>query len=510
MIEHVARSRNRSEGGAQGDTPGARQREDEAPVAPSRQGRKQAAQRPLVILPESSAAFREVIDENTGEIQRFRLDARRREYVQEKDQDTARSEARNGRYSLQREARKLLIDGQTPRGGAWRVVDCFRRRVGEDVAVLYSPKIKRAHYGNLRICGSVWTCPVCAAKVGEHRKAEVVAACDLHKEAGGGLYMVTLTFAHKREDDVVELVKRLRAALTWLRKQRRYKKLVQYFEFVGLIRALEVTHGEANGWHPHVHELWLLKSPLPRAALRLLQSSLFELWREACNIAGLGLPNRKAGVTVIEAESAQEYITKFGREPKWGAASELTKAHVKRGRAKGRTPFDLLRASADGDKRAGSLFVDFAGAFFGSRQLFWSPGLKAAFGVAELSDEELAAMEEEEARVLCKITAQQWRRVLSQPYELRGTLLDLAERGGEEAVSRLLDGLTLCCSPVAADVELGDVPARAVAGQGVVALSAQNGHTPEPKMLVPSRCGPAGEPYWLSQVEDSPQASLPL
>lgn len=396
---------------------------------------------PLGNLTESSVKKTTLIDQKTGEIQAFILSECRREYVQEKDPDTARIEARNGRYSLQNQAVKLLRDSETPRGGQWRVLGCTRRRIAADVAVMYSPTLKRAHFANLMVCGSVWTCPPCAAKVGERRKQEVVEACNIHVEVGGGLYMVTLTFAHTRNDDVKALVKRLRDALTWLRKQTRYKKLMQYIDFVGLIRALEVTHGEANGWHPHVHELWLTKDKMTRAKLRTLQDQLFTLWHEACARAGLGLPNRKAGVNIIPAESAQEYITKFGREPKWGAGSELTKAHTKRGRKASRTPFDLLRSSAEGDSRAGALFVEFAHAFFGARQLFWSPGLKAAFGIEEMTDEEIAAQQDEIARILCRITADQWRAVLSQPFDSRGILLSLAETGGSDAVYLFLSGL---------------------------------------------------------------------
>lgn len=401
---------------------------------------------PLVLLTKSSAAFREVIDEKTFEIQGFRLDNKRREYVHEKDDLTARSDARTGRFVLQNEARKLLVNKETPKGTKWRVTRCARSVNGSDVAVLFSPSVKRAHFGNLQICGSVWTCPPCAAKVGERRKAEVVAASDLHVEAGGGLYMMTYTFAHQREEQCPDLVKRLRVALTWMRKHRRYKKLVQYAGFVGLIRALEVTHGEANGWHPHVHELWLTTSPLSRAVLRLVQKDLFELWRDACNVAGLGTPNRKAGVTCIEAYSGAQYVAKFGRETTWGTGAELTKSHTKRGRKASRTPFDLLRLSADGDKRAGSLFIQFADAFFGSRQLYWSPGLKAAFQIAEISDEEAASMQEHDAQVVCMIDKSNWKALLRLPYEARGIVLDLAENGGTEAVQRFLSTIKAHCN----------------------------------------------------------------
>ena len=36
---------------------------------------------------------------------------------------------------------------------------------GGEVAVLKSVKHNKSHYGGLQTCGSVWSCPVCSAKV---------------------------------------------------------------------------------------------------------------------------------------------------------------------------------------------------------------------------------------------------------------------------------------------------------------------------------------------------------
>ena len=42
------------------------------------------------------------------------------------------------------------------------------------------------------------------------------------------------------------------AAAKKMREHRDYKHLRELFDVVGSIRALEVTHGNANGWHPHL------------------------------------------------------------------------------------------------------------------------------------------------------------------------------------------------------------------------------------------------------------------
>lgn len=391
----------------------------------------------LGIITKSSAALREVLDEETGEIQWFRLDPKRREYVQVSDPN----EAREGRYMLQNSARKILQNDKTPRDGDWRVCSCLRKKIGDHVAVLYAPDVQKAHFGNLQVCGSVWTCPVCSAKVSERRKSEIVAATDIHKAAGGGLYMVTLTWAHTRHDDVKTMVKGSREALTRLRKHRRYVSNMAAIGAVGMIRALEVTHGDANGWHPHFHELHLTAERLTRRQLRAWTNMLFEEWRAQCKRAGLGEPNRKAGVTIIEAQSAAEYVAKFGNAPKWGVGSELTKTHAKHGRGGSRTPWDLLRMYAEGQGRFAPLFKEYAHAFFGARQVFWSPGLKAQFEIADMTDEEIARMEEHPAQVVCQISADDWKKVLSQVVESRALILRLAETGGADAIETFIAGL---------------------------------------------------------------------
>jgi hypothetical protein len=391
-------------------------------------------------LTELRAGFSEVICQKTGEIQRLRVDEKRRELVAD-NSALAMVSARKFRFAAQRTAADLLGMTKTPRQTVWRVVGCARRRVGPDVAVMHSPRLQKAHFAGLMVCGSVWTCPPCAAKVSERRKDEIVKATDTHKASGGALYMVTHTFAHERTDDLGDTMVRLTNARQHMRRQRAYRELLRSMGFVGDIRTLEVTYGDANGWHPHEHNLWLVAKPLTDRQQRTLRSTLFDLWKKACQVSGLGTPNRKNGVNVIEADSAAEYMAKFGREPKWGVASELTKQHVKTGKAKSMTPFDLLRAAHDGESRFGALFVQFAAAFFGKSQVRWSRGLKAAFGIDEMTDEQLAAVEAEDATVIIRMTPLEWRKVLEQSFDQRTVLLELAEAGGYLAVRRYLDGL---------------------------------------------------------------------
>lgn len=388
----------------------------------------------LVKNAKFAATIREVVDEKTGEIQRFRLDHKRGEFVLDIGQDAARS----ARFMLQNASRKLLPDV--------RVAGCLRKLSGGSyVAVLQNLETDRCHFGGLQTCGSPWTCPVCSAKISERRKVEIRSAVDTHVAAGGGVEMITLTIRHGRMDVLSDMMSSLKQALRITRAHRDYKNLRRDFGVVGSIRALEVTHGQANGWHPHFHDLWLFDRPLTTRQRDSLRRILYAIWSAASVAAGLPSPSRQRGVHIQPAKSAAEYVAKWGTEPRWDVGSELTKANTKRSKSlKGRTPFDLLRDySEKSDKQAGALFVEFARAFKGFNQVRWSKGLKDVFGIAEISQEEIAASQEEPARKLGKVRLRQWKLVLSQPYEGRATLLQLAESGGFPAVKRFLRSLLL-------------------------------------------------------------------
>lgn len=387
----------------------------------------------LVKNAKFAATIREVCDEKTGEIQRFRFDPKRREFVLD---NGGADEARSARFMLQNASRRLLPEV--------RVSTCLRKLAGGSyVQLLQHEETNRCHFGGLSTCGSPWTCPVCSAKISERRKLEIRSAVDTHVAAGGGVEMITLTVRHGRMDVLKEMMGRLRKALRSMREHRTYKDLRRDFGVLGSIRALEVTHGQANGWHPHFHELWLFDKPLTIRQRMSLRSLLYSVWSRTSVAAGLPAPNRQRGVHIQPAKSAAEYIAKWGTEPRWEIGSELTKANSKRSRSiKGRTPFDLLRDYADGDDRqAGALFVEFAKAFKGWNQVRWSNGLKAVFGIGEASDQEIAAAQDEPARKLGKIRRRQWRLVLRQPYEGRSMVLQLGESGGFPAVQRFMRSL---------------------------------------------------------------------
>jgi hypothetical protein len=229
--------------------------------------------------------------------------------------------------------------------------------------------------------------------------------------------MVTYTVRHGRENPLSDVLGWVSRSLPRFRANRAVRQ-VQRGRFLGAIRALEVTHG-ANGWHPHIHELWLLDDESAAEAVVRQSAALGVAWSSAVSTGG-GDALAGVGLDVRQVQSVSQYVAKWGASE--AMSYELTRGFAKRASRKGRTPFQLL---ADG---ATELFTEFATAFFGRRQLFWSPGLKKQFEIAEVSDEEAAHEAETPGDVVAVVPALRWKALRRRPQEYRSSLLYLVER----------------------------------------------------------------------------------
>lgn len=351
------------------------------------------------------------------------------------------SEKRAERYALQRSAAQLRRGLRVDKCHKWTVCQ-------QHTKILESVDSGRAFYAGLQVCGSVWECPVCAAKISERRRVEVLSAMISHRASGGEIYLLTLTNPHYRGDILTELLEGQGQALRRFWSTRSARRLLDSISCLGSIRTLEVTHG-SNGFHPHNHILIFARSGLD---LEQLKIEFYALWVNACRLAGLPMPSFEHGVDVRGGNHAFDYVTKGsmteGKENTvskgWGLDCEMTKGHIKKGRKESRTPFDLLRDFKGGDKQAGALFVEYADAFKGKRQLNWSKGLKDRFSVEEISDAELAERPEESATLGLELSREEWKAVLE--HDARAELLSLYEQGGKFEV---LEALAILTAPAA-------------------------------------------------------------
>ena len=342
------------------------------------------------------------------------------------------------RFALQSVVREILPKSRT--------ANCLRLRAkvadgsNASVRVMLNRERQTASYHGLQTCSSVWSCPVCAAKIAERRRAELAAAVATHKAQGGECLLLTLTTPHQRGDDLGQLLDAQAKALGRFWKDKSVRKILDSIGLIGQVRAAEVTHGRKsrsnNGWHPHYHVILFAGAEgrcigSDKAKMQDTRVRLYLRWAHLCEKSGLGVPSFEHGLDLAGGERAAGYVTK------WGIEDELVRGHMKKARH-GETPFDLLRAllSDRHDKQAAALFREYAEAFKGRRQLHWSHGLKARFAVAEASDQELADRVEEGAELLGRLDAFQWRDVLA--VDGRFEVLRLAVAGGWPAVAAFL------------------------------------------------------------------------
>lgn len=177
---------------------------------------------------------------------------------------------------------------------------------------------------------------------------------------------------------------------------------------LGMLIAFEITHGKGNGWHPHFHIIFFVRTSSEKEARKAL--AMKSLWLRC--LKANGLSGSGHGFKLSSAKEAGNYISKFGaadgiktsdlvkriseakKSRDWTLASELTAQHRKKSTRKagaGRNPWEFLEDyTHEDDKQAGALFIEFAEVFHGKQQLQWSQGLKDVVGIDEITDEEAA------------------------------------------------------------------------------------------------------------------------
>jgi len=295
------------------------------------------------------------------------------------------------RWSMQNHAAKLLK--------THRISYCLRSPISKKESIKVVERTshndggdKRYGFTGLQCCGNVHGCPMCSSRISLQRENEVRAASDWAKSQGYLVAMLTLTHPHSKFDMLksqldallgyTENGKRVRGAMYHFRNSKAFRGL----DLVGDIKKFEVTHGD-NGWHPHHHIMLILD---PKTCGVIDERKLYNAWANACEKAGLERPSFRRGLRLDYAQNDSDisgYISKMGS---WDMAQEMTKDQAKQSKKDGKTQWQLLRASKDGDKLAGSLFVEYVDSTKGVKSLAFSRGLKKLVGLDDVSDQVLA------------------------------------------------------------------------------------------------------------------------
>lgn len=402
------------------------------------------------------------------------------------------------KYALQMQARKAMLEDfyATPEGERpkkpHRVCNCLRDLrpvlVGKDANgknqyEMSKPEIYRhgetghTFYGGLMVCGSVYGCPVCSTKINETRAAEIRSAVSQWVASGGICLFVTLTFPHYREDSFSSLMTLFKkGALARFRKGETFDEIKKDLGYFSFIRSIEVTWGEANGFHPHSHEIWFVKpdflqnsiadlgnvpvssmgDSLKQYLLEPMKLRLFNKWRAAVVASGLSAPSYERGINLQIAETEEElqarlaeYFTKTGIEKApWGIDDEMTRHNTKKGKEGRFTPFDFLRNQYDPrftksqKTRFLRLFAEYVRGFKGTAKIYWPKGLKGHFNIDDLTDEAAAEQQTERAQLEYQVPPPIWVFVVAVNDHRAELLLKVKNEGvqaAKEFLSSLLD-----------------------------------------------------------------------
>lgn len=320
---------------------------------------------------------------------------------------------RAARYMLHAAAKCLAPDK--------RIFHCLRTptREAEQIRVMRGER-NIAYFHGLQTCGSVWDCAICSAKISERRAAELNGAVNKWLSETGYIFLATYTLAHSKADPLPVVLRNLREAYRAMKAARGFKKAKAEMNYRHDVTALEVTYGR-NGWHPHLHAL-IFTDPAFTEDVNSFKAEAQAQWQRA-----LYLRSASAAWDIGFKLQSGNYAANYAA--KWGAVREVTNAANKRGRVGGRTPAQLLASYAiAGDTEAGELWKQYSAAFHGRSQLQWSRGAKAALGLADVSDAELAeAADDNNASQWAEIDLITWRFIANAHPSIKPRILAACE-----------------------------------------------------------------------------------
>lgn len=239
-----------------------------------------------------------------------------------------------------------------------------------------------SYFEGLQMCGLRWVCPVCTIRKAQEDRQAVNDGLAAARAAGLYPVMLTLTTRHKRRETAREVLDGILKAEQGMKTTSRWKKLSKKMR--GFARVLEWTWGEANGHHPHYHNIILMRAASEDDAVDEVEKLRATYLRQltAAGRDGESPAAMERSFHVQGAMEAQGYITK------WGMAEEITGTVAKAAEGENLTMWQLLRlartAPARGRKSAAqeraryaSIWWDIICASKGKAQLFKSSGFKS-------------------------------------------------------------------------------------------------------------------------------------
>ena len=143
------------------------------------------------------------------------------------------------------------------------------RSCGDWLVFRHFPTLADTRLQSANFCCVHLACGFCAIRRGARMMAKYLERFQAIRRRHPELAPYLVTFTVKNGDDLKERLEHLERALTRLHKRRHGKRSRSLLRMVrGAVWSYEVTWSFDNGWHPHVHAIWLCSELPDQYALR--------------------------------------------------------------------------------------------------------------------------------------------------------------------------------------------------------------------------------------------------
>ena len=291
------------------------------------------------------------------------------------------------------------------------VLGCMRTTMQEFVELHKTDG--HANFKGVVTCKSKHVCPVESPSIASVEAKYIGEAIRKCCAEGNEPYMLTLTARHDKSMSLAYCMKSMHDASQVFWRSGSVRRFFDTF-FFGRITALEETWSSATGWHVHYHILLFGERGLLSNPFCDIGAFFSRQWLHALERVGLsgvdGVASNFQGASAVK-----NYLTKM--------PLEITMQNFKEGRAGGLNPFGILQASNEHDIYA-EKWREYYLATKGKRVIVWSDGLKARYGIADKTDEEIAEEANNDIldaleRVIIYVDSDDWRqKVCSDSYNL--------------------------------------------------------------------------------------------
>ena len=278
---------------------------------------------------------------------------------------------------------------------------CGKRAKDRTGSVEMCAKDGTAFFRGVYACGSPWVCAVCSARIRSVLAQRITILASKWMAAGNTLLHAGLTVPHDKGMRLKGTFDVIAGGWKYLTTGGKWTRCQDKNGLAGWLKAIEITCGCKNGFHPHIHVLFFLKGK-DDAAIARLTRYIKDNWATFAVSQGYDRPSERRGVQVDVCYSAEEvgnYVCKT--QDGKAVGNEVARGDMKQGKAGGRTFFEILADwSKDKNPEDRQLMEEYYYATKGRKCITTSRGLWSLCpGMPDEQSEQEIAEENEELDV---------------------------------------------------------------------------------------------------------------